>query len=276
MRETSAELAARPRRRRVASRGRSRSPAGCCRATCATTSTCCTSSSARSTTSSTSGEPDAAERVGRGGGVGGGRAGERPRGRRARRSSRAATRCRARRSRTSAPDARRPRRARRSATEADLDRYCYRVAGTVGRRDGRRAGHARPRARPPRRCRAGHGDAAHEHPARHRRGPRRRAASTSRSETMRALRRIAASPGAARRCCATRSPRADALYESGLRGHRAAARGQRAIAAAAAMYREILRQIERDGYGARPGRAVVPRRAQAARRGDWRMTPRSR
>ena len=25
------------------------------------------------------------------------------------------------------------------------------------------------------------------------------------------------------------------------------------------MYREILRQIEREGYGARPGRAVVPR-----------------
>ena len=57
------------------------------------------------------------------------------------------------------------------------------------------------------------------------------------------------------------------------RGVAAAARaGGRAIAAAAAMYREILRQIEREGYGARPGRAVVarrrklPRRRQGARR----------
>ena len=32
-----------------------------------------------------------------------------------------------------------------------------------------------------------------------------------------------------------------------------------AIHAAACMYREILRQIERDGYGVHPGRAVVPR-----------------
>jgi phytoene synthase len=36
-------------------------------------------------------------------------------------------------------------------------------------------------------------------------------------------------------------------------------RGRVAIRAAACMYREILRQIERDGYGAHPGRAVVPR-----------------
>jgi phytoene synthase len=36
-------------------------------------------------------------------------------------------------------------------------------------------------------------------------------------------------------------------------------RGRLAIRAAASMYREILRQIERDGYGRHPGRAVVPR-----------------
>lgn len=52
--------------------------------------------------------------------------------------------------------------------------------------------------------------------------------------------------------------RADALYEEGegaiplLRGGRAA------MALSAALYREILRQIERDGFGRRPGRAVVP------------------
>ena len=52
--------------------------------------------------------------------------------------------------------------------------------------------------------------------------------------------------------------RADALYAEGLTGVSELRRGRRAITAAAAMYREILRQIERDGYGARPGRAVVP------------------
>lgn len=31
------------------------------------------------------------------------------------------------------------------------------------------------------------------------------------------------------------------------------------MAVSATLYREILRQIERDGYGRRPGRAVVPR-----------------
>ena len=54
--------------------------------------------------------------------------------------------------------------------------------------------------------------------------------------------------------------RADELYEIGCAGIALLSRGQRAIGAAAAMYREILRQIERDGYGAQAGRAVVPRR----------------
>ncbi len=54
--------------------------------------------------------------------------------------------------------------------------------------------------------------------------------------------------------------RADALYEQGVAGIDLLRCGRRAIAAAAAMYREILRQIEREGYGRRPGRAVVPRR----------------
>ena len=41
-------------------------------------------------------------------------------------------------------------------------------------------------------------------------------------------------------------------------------RGRRAVAAAGGMYREILRQIEREGYGAQPGRAVVPRTRKLA------------
>jgi 15-cis-phytoene synthase len=54
--------------------------------------------------------------------------------------------------------------------------------------------------------------------------------------------------------------RADALYEEGVAGIELLRTGRVAIRSAAAMYREILRQIEREGYGARPGRAVVPRR----------------
>jgi phytoene synthase len=62
--------------------------------------------------------------------------------------------------------------------------------------------------------------------------------------------------------------RADALYEHGIAGIALLPRGRRGVAAAAAMYREILRQIEREGYGARPGRAVVspPRRIVIAAR----------
>ncbi len=54
--------------------------------------------------------------------------------------------------------------------------------------------------------------------------------------------------------------RADALYDTGVAGIALLPCGRRAIAAAGAMYREILRQIERDGYGAQAGRAVVSRK----------------
>ena len=53
--------------------------------------------------------------------------------------------------------------------------------------------------------------------------------------------------------------RADALYADGTAGIAMLPCGRRAVAAAGAMYQEILRQIERDGYGAQPGRAIVPR-----------------
>jgi phytoene synthase len=52
--------------------------------------------------------------------------------------------------------------------------------------------------------------------------------------------------------------RADALYERGMTGIPLLSCGHYAITAAARMYREILREIEREGYGAHPGRAVVP------------------
>jgi phytoene synthase len=54
--------------------------------------------------------------------------------------------------------------------------------------------------------------------------------------------------------------RADAEYDEGLNGIRYLSHGGRSIRAAALLYREILRQIERDGYGARrPHRPVVGR-----------------
>jgi phytoene synthase len=62
--------------------------------------------------------------------------------------------------------------------------------------------------------------------------------------------------------------RADAHYDRGIAGISGLARGRPAIAAAAATYREILRVIEREGHGERPGRVVVPwpRRAAVAAR----------
>jgi len=59
--------------------------------------------------------------------------------------------------------------------------------------------------------------------------------------------------------------RADAEYDEGLNGIRYLSHGGRSIRAAALLYREILRQIERDGYGARrPHRPVVGRARKAA------------
>jgi 15-cis-phytoene synthase len=65
-------------------------------------------------------------------------------------------------------------------------------------------------------------------------------------------------PGSRRALLVDQIARADALYEQGLAGVAELRSGRRAIAAAGAMYREILRQLEREGYGERPGRAVVP------------------
>jgi phytoene synthase len=142
--------------------------------------------------------------------------------------------------------------------EADLDRYCYRVAGTVGivmahvlgMRDAERA---RPAA-------AALGQAM-----------QRTNILRDIDEDLAAgrvyvprmtLERFGGSlaPGNREALLRDQIATADAWYEIGCAGIPLLARGQRAIGAAAAMYREILRQIERDGYGARPGRAVVPRR----------------
>jgi phytoene synthase len=52
--------------------------------------------------------------------------------------------------------------------------------------------------------------------------------------------------------------RADALYDEGASAIALLGDGGGAMAVAAALYREILRQIERDGFGREPGRAIVP------------------
>jgi phytoene synthase len=52
--------------------------------------------------------------------------------------------------------------------------------------------------------------------------------------------------------------RADELFEEGAGAIPLLCNGGRAMALAASLYREILRQLERDGFGATPGRAVIP------------------
>ncbi len=67
--------------------------------------------------------------------------------------------------------------------------------------------------------------------------------------------------------------RADALFDEGLAGVPMLLNGDRAIAAAAVMYREILREIERGGYGAGRDRAVVSGRRKAWLMGVALMRP---
>lgn len=52
--------------------------------------------------------------------------------------------------------------------------------------------------------------------------------------------------------------RADALYEDGLQAIPMLANGNAWMAISAALYREYLRQIERDGFGRKPGRTTIP------------------
>ncbi|MDP1849720.1 MAG: phytoene/squalene synthase family protein [Solirubrobacteraceae bacterium] len=142
--------------------------------------------------------------------------------------------------------------------ESELDRYCYRVAGTVGVVMAHVLGMHDPRRAEPAAAALG--------------------MAMQRTNILRdidedlgagrvyiarsTLERLGGSlePGRREALLRDQIARADALYDQGCAGIELLASGQRAIAAAAAMYREILRQIEREGYGARPGRAVVPRR----------------
>jgi len=153
-------------------------------------------------------------------------------------------------------------------TEAALDRYCYRVAGTVGVVMA---------------AVLGTHDPARAEPAAAALGMAMQRTNILRDidedlangrvycaeETVRRLGGSLA-PGQREALMRDGIARADALYERGIAGIPLLRHGRRAIAAAAGMYREILRQIEREGYGRQGGRAVVPssrKLAVAARRG---------
>jgi len=158
-------------------------------------------------------------------------------------------------------------------SDADLDRYCYQVAGTVGRLMAALLG-----------VRAGN-DAQADHAA------RALGAAMQRTNILRdidedlangrvylpatVLRRVGLDPAAASGPTSLRDgdrralylaeiARADADYEAGAAGIRYLQNGGRSIRVAAHLYREILRQIERDGFGVRrPHRPVVGRARKA-------------
>ncbi|HEX3517761.1 MAG TPA: phytoene/squalene synthase family protein [Solirubrobacteraceae bacterium] len=65
-------------------------------------------------------------------------------------------------------------------------------------------------------------------------------------------------PGAREELLRDQIGRADALYDIGLDAIGLLRNGQRAMYLSATLYREILRQIEREGFGRGTGRAVVP------------------
>jgi phytoene synthase len=159
------------------------------------------------------------------------------------------------------------------ATDDDAARYCYQVAGTVGRmmasllgtapgseaaadRAARSLGSAMQRTNILRDIdedlAAGRIYLSHE---------RLRAHGIDPSETggPRSLK------GADRRALLQEEiARADAEYEAGLAGIGYLLHGRTSIRAAALLYREILRQIERDGYGSRrPHRPAVGRGRKA-------------
>jgi 15-cis-phytoene synthase len=143
------------------------------------------------------------------------------------------------------------------ATEDDLDAYCYRVAGTVGVVMASVLGTTTPRA--------------DRHAAALGQAMQRTNILRDIDEDLAhgrlylardTVERFGGSVEPGRRAALLRDQiaRADALYDLGLEGVPMLSTGRRAITAAAGMYREILRQLEREGLGARPGRAVVPRR----------------
>ncbi len=152
----------------------------------------------------------------------------------------------------------------RIATEEDLDLYSYRVAGTVGRLMAAILG--------------GEGDEADA-------AARSLGIAMQRTNIVRdvdedlgngriylpaeTLARHGITPATLaaadrRALLADAIARAEAAYAAGVAGIPRLRHGRRSIRVAAVLYREILRQVERDGLGVRrPHRAVVPRARKA-------------
>lgn len=146
--------------------------------------------------------------------------------------------------------------AERFATERELDRYCYRVAGTVGILMASLLGvrdEAEARA-----AAAALGMAMQR--TNILRDIDEDAAAGRVYISEEALERHGGSlkPGRRAELLRAQIARADELYEDGLAGIDYLRRGRGAIVLAATLYREILREIERRGLGQWPGRAVVP------------------
>jgi phytoene synthase len=150
---------------------------------------------------------------------------------------------------------------RRPQTERELDDYCYRVAGTVGIVMAHVLGVDDPERALPAAAALGQ--------AMQRTNVLRDVDEDAElgrtyvpADTVARLGSLA--PGRREAVVRDQIARADALYEEGMAGIVHLRTGRRAIAAAAVMYREILRQIEREGHGRRAGRAVVSRRRKLA------------
>ena len=153
-------------------------------------------------------------------------------------------------------------------TEAELDEYCYRVAGTVGVVMAEVLGTNGERAAARRAAGALGMAMQRTNILRDIDEDRGNGRTYLAAETVRRF--GPPEPGRREGLLKDQIARADALYDEGVDGIVLLRSGGRAIRAAAAMYREILRQIEREGYGAHAGRVVVSRRRKlvvAARRG---------
>ena len=143
-------------------------------------------------------------------------------------------------------------------TEADVDRYCYRVAGTVG---------------VVMTAVLGADDFERARPAAAALGMAMQRTNILRDidedvangrvyfarETLDRLRRRS-SRAAASCCCATRSAAPTRSTTAASPASASCAAGAGRSPPRPHMYRELLRRLEAEGYGARPGRAVVRRR----------------
>jgi 15-cis-phytoene synthase len=81
------------------------------------------------------------------------------------------------------------------------------------------------------------------------------------------------SPGSREALLRDQIRRVDELYAEGLRAIPLLRNGRRAMGLSAVLYREILRQIERDGFGRKPGRAVVPTWRRRLLTAEYRWLP---